>query len=117
MATRGIDKNKDWTFGKGLAQYLDGSDEIAQNVVTRLRSFKFDWLLDSQANIDWIAILGSKSNRKIIVSEVSRIVSETVGVKNIIEVTIIEVRERDAKIQLKYIDIYDSKFSEELDVL
>ncbi len=117
MTTRKIDKNFDWTFGKSKAQYLTGSDEIAQNVVTRLKSFKFDWYLDSQANIDWLTILGSKSNRQIIVNEISRVTAETLGVKNIIEVSIIEVTNRDAKIQLKYIDIYDNEFSQELDIL
>ena len=117
MAVRKLDNNFDWTFGKSKAQYLTGSDEIAQNVVTRLRSFKFDWFLDSQANIDWLTILGSKSNRQIIINEVSRVTAETDGVKNIIEVSVVEVTNRDAKIQLRYIDIYDNEFSQELDIL
>ena len=117
MSTRKIDKNFDWTFGKSKAQYLTGSDEIAQNVVTRLKSFKFDWFLDTQANIDWFTILGSKSNRRIIINEVSRVVSETSGVKNIIEVSIPAVTNRDAQILIKYEDIYDNVFSQEIDIL
>ncbi len=117
MSVRKLDSNFDWTFGKSKAQYLTGSDEIAQNVVTRLRSFKFDWFLDTDANIDWLTILGSKSNREIIINEISRVAAETIGVKNIIEVVILSVTNRDAKIQLKYVDIYDNEFNQELDIL
>lgn len=117
MSVRKLNSDFDWTFGKGKAQYLTGSDEIAQNVVTRLRSFKFDWFLDTQANIDWLTILGSKNNRGIIVNEISRVTAETVGVKNILEVTIVNVTNRDAQILLRYVDIYDNEFSQELDIL
>lgn len=117
MATRKLDKNFDWTFGKGRADYLHSSSEIAQNVVTRLRSFKFDWFLDTEANIAWLTILGMKKNQETVINEINRVLTETEGIKNILEVSIINIDKRKADIQIKYIDIYDNQVLEELEIL
>lgn len=87
--TRKLDSNGDWTFGKGFANYIRKDDEIAQNVSTRLKSFKNDWFLDTEKNIDWFSILGNKNNEQTIKLEVTRVVKSTVGVLrvNSVEIT------------------------------
>ena len=99
--------NDDWSFGKGLANYVANSAAIRQNVVTRLRSFANDWFLDVTANIDWLNILGNKNNQGIITSEIRRVVLETEGVLTITAFELIEVTERNALIQLSITTIFD----------
>ena len=70
MSVSKIDKNRDWNFGRGLANYITGSEEIAQNVATRLRSFVNDWFLDTEQNIDWFVLLGTRGTEKQIKIEV-----------------------------------------------
>lgn len=99
--------NGDWTFGKGLANYVTGSGAIRQNVVTRLRSFANDWFLDTTAEIDWLNILGNKNNQTVIDSEIRRVVLATNGVLAITKFEILSITERDATIQLSIVTIFD----------
>jgi hypothetical protein len=103
MATRALDSNDDWTFGKGIANYKTNDEEIAQNVKTRLRSFKNDWFLDIDANIDWFSILGNKNNEKTIISETIRVVKGTSGVIRVNSVDIASIdSQRGATIYVDY---------------
>jgi len=54
MRVSGLDSNRDWRFGKGRAVYKRNADAIAQNILTRLRSFLGDWYLDTEIGIDWL---------------------------------------------------------------
>jgi hypothetical protein len=116
MSVRALTENGDWTFGRSRSELLTRSAEIAQNLDTRLKSFKFDWFLDTQANIDWFNLLGIKSNDDAIVSEVTRVAESTVGVKNVISVEILSIRDRQATIQIRYEDIYNVEFLRTLDI-
>lgn len=73
----------DWTFGRGRADYVKDQAAIAQNIKTRLLSFKNDWFLDIDANIDWMNLLGQRGTEKIIENEVARVVLTTSGVVRI----------------------------------
>lgn len=73
----------DWTFGRGRADYVKDQAAIAQNIKTRLLSFKNDWFLDIDANIDWMNLLGQRGTEKIIENEVTRVVLTTSGVVRI----------------------------------
>jgi hypothetical protein len=103
--------NDDWTFGKGLANYVANSEAIRQNVVTRLRSFANDWFLDVTAEIDWFNILGNRNNQEIIESEVRRVVLATDGVLTIDKFAIVGITDRDATIQLSITTIFDDEIS------
>lgn len=70
----------DWTFGRGRADYVKDQAAIAQNIKTRLLSFKNDWFLDIDANIDWMNLLGQRGTEKIIENEVARVILTTSGV-------------------------------------
>lgn len=53
MRVRKLDKNHDWTFGRGLNNYIVGSEAIYQSVKCILLSVKNDWFLDLEHGIDW----------------------------------------------------------------
>lgn len=99
----------DWTFGQGKAGYISGAEAIYQNVKTRLRSFKYDWFLDTQANIDWVALLGSRSNQSAILKEVERVTLNTQGVSKIIKLESTLQENRGIKIMLRFVTIYDTQ--------
>lgn len=112
MSVRAL-KNDDWTFGNSKRDLLYNDDEIAQNVYTRIRSFHNDWFLDSEANIDWLNILSSKSNKQTIVNNILRVTEETDGVRRVtrLDVTVIE---RDAQIALEFLTINNTQFNQEI---
>lgn len=116
MSTRKLDSSGDWTFGQGKANYIRRNEEIKQNVVTRIKSFKFDWFLDTQANIDWFNILSQKSNQNTILREVERVVLNTDGVTEITRLEITNLVKRDATILIEFTTIYSQSFLQEIGV-
>lgn len=112
MRVSAIDSNLDWTFGKGRANYITESELVRQNVLTRIKSFQFDWFLDTTAHIDWMTILGNRDNEKQVIDEIRRITLSTLGVAIIKELSVEAIEARKATIRLKYIDIYENTFDE-----
>lgn len=108
--------NQDWTFGKGLANYVTDNNAINQNVSTRLKSFKNDWFLDTEANIDWLNILGNKNNQGIIESEVRRVTLATEGVLTIDNFNILEINNRNVTIEIEYTTIFDQKIKTQVGI-
>jgi hypothetical protein len=107
MRVSGLDKNLDWRFGKGRAVYKRDAKAIAQNILTRLRSFKGDWYLDTEAGVRWIDLLGNPGTERRIIRAVESTVLQTEGVLSIQKLGIIR---RDASrgvtIELKYTDVF-----------
>lgn len=117
MRVSGLTANGDWRFGKGRAGYLRRSDAIAQNVITRLRSFVNDWFLDISDGIDWIDLLGSKENEKRILREIETRVLGTDGVRSITRLRLVGIDvNRAASIELSYIDIFDEQIDETVSI-
>lgn len=102
MSVRAIDNNGDWTFGQGVGNYIKDDAEIAQNVITRLKSFKNDYFLDTEQNIDWINILGTKNNKDLIITEVRRVISETNGVLRVNDILVLTDTNRNADISVNF---------------
>jgi hypothetical protein len=107
MQVRELDEDQDWKFGYGKANYIKDNNAILQNVQTRLKSFKNDWFLDQDANIDWFNILGQKDTKETIIKEVERVTLQTEGVTriNLIEITT-DNKTRNAKINIDLDTIY-----------
>lgn len=78
----------DWTFGRGVADYIKDQAAIAQNIKTRILSFKNDWFLDIDSNIDWLNLLGQRGTDEIIKNEVARVILTTSGVVRINSLTL-----------------------------
>lgn len=92
---RALNNQHDWSFQKHFNQ----RNEVAQNLKTRLLSFKNDWFLDLETHIDWWSILGQKNNEAIIKSEITRVTLATANVNEIINLEII-TNQRKASIKL-----------------
>lgn len=114
MAVAGLNSDLDWTFGKGRANYKTKSAEILQNVITRIKSFKFDWFADIDAHIDWFTLLGNKNNEQAILNELQRVILSTDGVAIISELEVVSVNERRASIRLRYTDIFGETFTQSI---
>ena len=107
MSVVKLDKNGDWTFGQQKAGYISGQDEIKQNVITRIKSFRNDWFLDSTANIDWFSILSSRSSEGTARKQIRSTVLNTDGIVKLNNLSIEINREtRLAQISITYTDIY-----------
>ena len=115
MSVSRITENGDWTFGKGKANLAVNSEEIRQNVVTRLKSFANDWFLDISANIDWFNILGNKNNEQTIRAEVTRVILATEGVTTLDKFELI-VDEREANIIIEFTDIFEEPNISEISI-
>ena len=107
MRVSGLDKNLDWRFGKGRAAYKRNADAIAQNILTRLRSFLGDWYLDTEIGIDWLTLLGNLGTEKRILRAVESTVMQTEGVISIQDLKIVgRDSNRGVTIQLQYTDVF-----------
>lgn len=116
MSVRKLDSNGDFTFGQSQGNYIKRDNEIAQNVVTRIKSFKNDYFLDNSQNIDWLNILGVKNNEEIIIGEVRRVVQQTNGVQRVNEVSLVQNDRRSATIQIKFDTIYNQNILKEVGI-
>lgn len=117
MRVSGLDEDGDWRFGRGLAVYISRSDAVRQNVVTRLRSFRTDFFLDVDANIDWIDLLGRKGTREEILRAVERVTLSTDGVTTINRLDIeVKTSTRKATIMLTFGTIFDESITEEITI-
>jgi hypothetical protein len=107
MRVSGLDSNRDWRFGKGRAVYKRNADAIAQNILTRLRSFRGDWYLDVDAGVNWIELLGNPGTEKRILRAVESTVMQTDGVLSIQELNIVgRDSNRGVKIRIRYTDVF-----------
>ena len=117
MRVSGLDSDGDWRFGRGLAAYISSAAAVRQNVVTRLKSFASDWFLDTDANIDWIDLLGRRNTKEEILRAVERTTLATEGVTTITRLDIeVKTSSREATILLTFGTIFDVEFNEEIGI-
>lgn len=110
---RALDKNDDWTFGRGLVNYIDGHEAIVQKVICRIRSFKNDNPLNMDENIDWIGLLGDKNKASEILREVERVTLATTGVVKINSLSHdIDYHARTGTITINFETVYDTTTEE-----
>lgn len=83
MSVRSLDKNGDWTFGKGKNNYLYRNAAIVQNISTRLKSFLGNCFFALDSGIDWFNLLGSK-NQLALELQVRTIIMGTAGVTRLV---------------------------------
>lgn len=115
MKVSGLDENNDWRFGRGKAVYISNAECVRQNVVTRIKSFRSDFFLDTDACIDWIDLMGRKGTREEILRNVERVTLATEGVTSISQLEIdVKTSTRKATIMLSFGTIFDERFKEEI---
>lgn len=115
MRVSGLDENNDWRLGRGRASYITRSEAIRQNVATRIKSFRTDFFLDTDACIDWIDLLGRKGTKEEILRNIERVVLATDGVTNITALSIeVKTSTRNATIMLSFGTIFDENITDEI---
>lgn len=88
MRVRALDANGDWTYGKGLNDYVTQNRAVAQNIQTRLLSFLGDCFFDLGAGIDWFTFLGGKDQLSTNLA-VSAVILNTTDVTGIRQLSIV----------------------------
>lgn len=83
MIFRNLDLNHDWTYGAGLANYINGDAAIGLNIETRIMSWVGDCFFNTQTGIDWVNRLGSKNQRALLEADLRRIILQSFGVTGI----------------------------------
>lgn len=79
MSFRAVDVNGDWTFGKGVSNYLIDQAEIETNLRTRLLSWVGDCFFAPAEGVDYNNLLdiGTKSLLDV---NIRRVALQTAGV-------------------------------------
>jgi len=116
MSFRNLDANHDWTFGKGLQNYVKESKEIELNLKTRLLSFLNDCFFAIREGIDWLNHLGAK-DREIILLDVRKVINSTDGVRNIKSVDFFENSDRKLIINYNIDTIYSTNVSNNVEAI
>lgn len=115
MSIRALDKNWDFTFGQSMSNYLNGNEEIAQNVKSRILSWLGDCFWDTEAGIDWNYLLGNKGTEQQIILAVRGMIIQTQGV---VRITSFDFSTNNRKLTFSsYIDtIYSKDYKLEVQV-
>lgn len=58
MIFRALDADGDWTFGKGINSFLTNSAAMAENLKTRIRTWKGECFFALEEGVDWNNYLG-----------------------------------------------------------
>lgn len=97
MRIRAIDSDGDWTFGKGVQNYLLNQNAIALDIKTRLYSFLNDCFFDAGAGVDWFNLLGSKNEAAILFS-IKSILVNTQGVNSVTDISAVVDENRNLSV-------------------
>ncbi|MGR2856920.1 hypothetical protein FY046_12865 [Erwinia sp. 1181_3] len=110
MIVSALDKDNDWTFGRGRQNCITGGIAIAQKVKTRVRSFSNDNPLNMSDNIDWLYLLSDKNTEQETLREIERVVLATDGVMRIIELSMtVNKATRHQVIELRIETVFDEQ--------
>lgn len=110
MIISALDKNDDWGFGRGRANYITGGAAIAQKVKCRVRSFKNDNPLNMDDNIDWLYLLSEKNTEQEILREIERVTLATDGVMRIIQLSmLVNKKTREQHIEMSIETVFDNQ--------
>ena len=85
MKHRGVDRNGNWVFGKGINSYATGTEAIKLNIRTRLLCFKYNCFFDLEAGINWFDLgSGSQKNLQVLDLKIKEVIATSYGVDKII---------------------------------
>ena len=109
---RGLTKNHDWIFGQGLQSYKFRSDEIAQNIKSRVLSWKGDCFFALNEGVNWNQYFNS-GNKLLLDQDIKRVIIQTKGVSQLLEFNS-EIRDRVYLASYTYQDIFSKSFQSEI---
>ncbi len=110
MIVSALDKNSDWSFGRGRQNYISGGVAIAQKVKCRIRSFSNDNPLNMGDNIDWLYLMSEKNTEQETLREIERVTLATDGVMRIVELSmVVNKKIRHQSIELRIETVFDEQ--------
>lgn len=116
MKVRAITDKWDWTFGRGLQDYNQNQNTIAQNVKTRLMSFYGDCFFDEGAGIDWWNLLGH-GTQELLLMNIRQCIISTEGVTGINSVDLVVDREhRSFTVTYNISTVYSQNYLDQVTV-
>jgi hypothetical protein len=89
---RALTATGDWTGGSGRLNYLQATNAIQQNIVTRLYSILGDCFFSTQDGVNWFFFMGSKDQVGLNLA-VSAVIINTPGVSRLNQLSIVLNRE------------------------
>lgn len=98
----------DFTFGRGLADFVKRDDQIVQNVQTRIKEFQNDYFLNLRRGIDWRTLLSTKNADEDITEAVREVTAQTDGVARVLDTGVAKVTDRNATIFIEFITVYNT---------
>ena len=117
MSVRKITSDNDFTFGAGLSNYVSESDEIKQNVKTRVQMWKENCFFALLDGVDYNRYLtGLESTSKLLEADIRRVIVQTFGVA---ELQLLEIKNDDRELQISYkiTDIYSQTWEQTINNL
>ena len=109
---RALDKNHDWMFGQGLQSYKFKSDEIEQNIKSRILSWKNDCFFALSEGVNWNQYFNS-GNKLLLDQDIKRVIIQTNGVSQLLDFQT-EIKNRVYIGSYTYQDIYSRNFKSEI---
>lgn len=105
MKVRALTTLHDWTFGKGLNNYLSGAAAVTQDINTRLNSYLGDCFFDQGAGINWFGFVGGKNELGLNLA-ISSTILNTEGVLTMNQLSLILTSTRQFLVQYSVNTIY-----------
>lgn len=110
MVTRALDNSHDLTFGKGKNNYLSQSEEIKQNVKTRILQWLGDCYFALNEGVDWNRYI-ENNEPELLAEDIKRVIVETYGVGQLTSFEFSLVG-REFKASYTIIDIYSNTWND-----
>jgi len=117
MSVRKISGDNDWTFGSGLSNYVSESQEIAQNVKTRVQMWKENCFFALLDGVDYNRYLdGLESTARLLEADIRRVIVQTYGVA---ELKLLKIKNEDRVLNITYTitDIYSNTWEQTINNL
>ena len=83
MRVRNLDKNGDWSFGKGQSDYVRNIDSVVLDVQMRLKEWYRDCFFNLEQGIPWNIRLGSHNQKELLDQDIQQTALSVEGVLNI----------------------------------
>lgn len=110
MVTRSIDSSNDINFGKGKSDYLKDSDEIKQNVKTRIQSWQNDCFFALDEGVDWNSYL-QDSETELLANDIRRVIVQTLGVAQLLSFDF-ELIDRQFRAEYRIVDTFSKTWTD-----
>lgn len=118
MSVRSVEfETWDWQFGNGLQDYKINQQEIEQNILTTIKSWKNNCFFDLNAGVDWYNIIGSRDKQQYLKQELTRVIIVLDGVVKINNIDININENRNIQVFINLDTVYsNSEFLEVINI-